>query len=146
MTDSSRGRLAEHIDTIEKSYEFFLAYAAQGLRGGEGSKISDQLLEALDNTIEALAELSSLVEKVATGREVSASEELQAFREVVEEDAVKAGAAVKLVRAQETVSSQLIDNLNASVHLRALLTDLFLLDEVLKLNAPRSKEEEAKVG
>jgi hypothetical protein len=26
----------------------------------------------------------------------------------------------------------LIDNLNASIHLRALLTDLFLLDEILK--------------
>jgi hypothetical protein len=25
-----------------------------------------------------------------------------------------------------------IDNLNASLHLRALLTDLFLIDEVLK--------------
>jgi len=25
----------------------------------------------------------------------------------------------------------LIDNLNASIHLRALLTDLFLLDEIL---------------
>jgi hypothetical protein len=26
----------------------------------------------------------------------------------------------------------LIDNLNASIHLRALLTDLFLVDEILK--------------
>jgi hypothetical protein len=25
-----------------------------------------------------------------------------------------------------------VDNLNASIHLRALLTDLFLIDEVLK--------------
>jgi hypothetical protein len=31
------------------------------------------------------------------------------------------------------ISSQLIDNLNASIHPRALLTDLFLLDEILKL-------------
>jgi hypothetical protein len=27
----------------------------------------------------------------------------------------------------------LIDNLNASIHLRALLTDLFLVDELLKI-------------
>ena len=26
----------------------------------------------------------------------------------------------------------MVDNLNASIHLRALLTDLFLIDEVLK--------------
>ena len=43
-----------------------------------------------------------------------------------------AQAALQLVLAQPAISSQLIDNLNASIHLRALLTDLFLIDEVLK--------------
>jgi hypothetical protein len=37
------------------------------------------------------------------------------------------------VLAQPAISSQLIDNLNASIHLRALLTDLFLIDEIFKL-------------
>ena len=41
-------------------------------------------------------------------------------------------AAVRLVLAQPGISSQLVDNLNASIHLRALLTDIFLVDEVLK--------------
>jgi hypothetical protein len=36
------------------------------------------------------------------------------------------------VLAQTSISSQLIDNLNAWIHLRALLTDLFLIDEILK--------------
>ena len=40
--------------------------------------------------------------------------------------------AIALVIAQPSISSQVIDNLNASIHLRALLTDLFLVDEVLK--------------
>jgi len=38
------------------------------------------------------------------------------------------------VLAREDISSQLIDNMNASIHLRALLTDLFIVDEVLKPN------------
>ena len=41
-------------------------------------------------------------------------------------------AALGLVMAQPSISSQLIDNLNASIHFRALLTDLFLVDEALK--------------
>ena len=41
-------------------------------------------------------------------------------------------AAIELVLAQPAISSQLIDNLNASIHLRALLTDLFLVDEILR--------------
>ena len=39
---------------------------------------------------------------------------------------------LQLVLAQPAISSQMVDNLNASIHLRALLTDLFLIDEVLK--------------
>ena len=40
--------------------------------------------------------------------------------------------------AQPSISSQLIDNLNASIHLRALLTDLFVVDEILKAHRPVS--------
>jgi hypothetical protein len=43
-----------------------------------------------------------------------------------------ANGAVRLVLARPDISSQLVDNLNASIHLRALLTDLFVVDEALK--------------
>jgi hypothetical protein len=43
--------------------------------------------------------------------------------------------AVELVLAQPAISSQLIDNLNASSHLRALLTDLFLIGEIVRTRA-----------
>ena len=55
-----------------------------------------------------------------------------AFIAVIERDAKHSQAAIQLVLAQPAISSQLIDNLNASIHLRALLTDLFLIDEVFK--------------
>ncbi len=55
-----------------------------------------------------------------------------AFVAVLDRDARDSLATVQLVLAQPTISSQLIDNLNASIHLRALLTDLFLIDEILK--------------
>jgi hypothetical protein len=49
------------------------------------------------------------------------------------EGAVKSSlACIDLVLAQHALSSQLVANLNASIHLRALLTDLFLLGEVLR--------------
>jgi hypothetical protein len=53
----------------------------------------------------------------------------QAFIAVLDRDAQ---AALRLVLAQRSLSSQLVDNLNASIHLRTLLTDLFLIDEILK--------------
>ena len=54
------------------------------------------------------------------------------FIAVLEQDARRTRAAFRLVLAQRALSSQLIDNLNASIHIRALLTDIFLIDETLK--------------
>jgi len=56
----------------------------------------------------------------------------RAYVNVVDRDALDASAGIQLVLAQPAIGSQLIDNLNASIHLRALLTDLFLVDEALK--------------
>ena len=55
----------------------------------------------------------------------------RAYASVVRRDAEATLAAVELVRSREAVSSQLVDNLNASIHVRALLTDLFLVDDLL---------------
>jgi hypothetical protein len=41
-------------------------------------------------------------------------------------------AAIELVLAQTAISSQLIDNLNGSIHLRALLADLFLVGGIVR--------------
>ena len=52
---------------------------------------------------------------------------------------------MRLVLAQPAISSQLVDNLNASIHLRALLTDLFLIDEVLKTSRQRKLARQKSV-
>ena len=39
---------------------------------------------------------------------------------------------VSLLIEKDGISSQLIDNVNAFIHLRALLTDLFIIDEILR--------------
>ena len=60
------------------------------------------------------------------------ADKYHAFLDVLDRDARDSMAAIELVLVQPGISSQLVDNLNASIHLRALLTDLFLVDEVLK--------------
>lgn len=106
-------------DAIEECYEFMLAYAAQGL-ATEGGQIRDFLQKAATS----LAGISAIC---------AAEQVTPAFTSVVARDAESSLAALDLVLAQPVISSQLIDNLNASIHLRALLTDLFLIDEIVKL-------------
>ena len=82
---------------------------------------TDAALGALANDLGGLVAAEGLEPAGAYGEMIN----------VTSADAARAGAAVRIVLAQETISSQLIDNLNASSHLRALLTDLFLLDDVV---------------
>ena len=115
----------ERFEAIEECYEFMLAYAAKGLTSDQGTESGRQVREFLNR---AAAALSGLAESCSTAfGDVS-----PAFLAVLDRDARDSLAAMELVLAQPAISSQLIDNLNASMHLRALLTDVFLLEEVLR--------------
>ena len=119
-------------DTIEEAYEFFLGYAAQGLpadHAGDSGNQAREYLRRCHAALDGLAdEITASVARLAIGNAAA----YDAFIRVIDRDARDAQAALALVLAQPAVGSQLVDNLNASIHLRALLTDLFLIDEVFK--------------
>lgn len=127
-----RSDLDARIEAIESGYEFLLAYAAQGRdsdRGpGSGRNVRD-FLEAMQNALEGLG---SAVRSSAASRGDEVLSAGAEFFEAVERDAATARGAIRLVLAQSDISSQLVDNLNASIHLRAVLTDMFIVDEALK--------------
>jgi hypothetical protein len=123
--------LKDRCARIEESYEFMLAYAAQGLRtepGGGGSQIRTTL-DVCDKALTGLGEIFSQIVREDHLQPTSAYDN---FITVLKRDATDAQAAIQLVLAQPSISSQMIDNLNASIHLRALLTDLFLIDEIVR--------------
>ena len=127
-----REELIRRCHAIEECYEFMLAYAAQGLPGDAGNQSGGQLRELLDRAVAALSGLAEAAAAIVEREQLAPAERYAAFVAVVDRDARDALAAIQLVQAQPSISSQLIDNLNASIHVRALLTDLFLLDEILK--------------
>lgn len=127
-----RDEIAARCDAIEGCYEFMLAYAGQGLGGKEGSKSSGQVRDYLTRAAEALPGLAEAYAAVVKEENLQPLDRYQGFLAVMGADARNALAAIQLVLAQTSISSQLIDNLNASIHLRALLTDIFLIDEILK--------------
>ena len=133
--EEARSELKRRCDAIESAYEFLLAYAAQGLASDSGNS---QVREFLGRCDQALADLSTFLTRFVAQLNVDPAP-YSAFIAVLERDALDARAAVQLVLAQPAISSLLVDNLNASIHLRALLTDLFLIDEVLKTNREAQK-------
>ena len=118
--------LKDRINAIEEGYEFFLAYAAQGLTDDAASKVGVQVRDYLSRYDAALDGLDA-----AFRAHLPAGEATESALAVLRRDAEASRAFVRLVAAQSAVSSQLIDNLNASIHLRALLTDVFVLGELV---------------
>ena len=104
----------DNIESIESGYEYLLAYAAQGRENDDGTEVRA-----------TLTAMSDAAKSIVT----SLGDDGDDFSSVVVDDAKKSGAAIALVLRQDKISSELVDNLNASIHLRALLTDLFLLSE-----------------
>ena len=122
----------EHCNAVEECYEFMLAYAAQGRTSDQGSKPGAQIREFLQRAATAIAALPEECSKLVKEKSLEPAEKYLAFFTVLDRDAHDSLAAIDLVLAQPFISSQLVDNLNASMHIRALLTDLFLLTDILR--------------
>ncbi len=118
-------------ERIEECYEFTLSYAARGLAGEEGSEQGRQLRDHLTRAVEAMRGLESSCDETLREEQLEPAEKYEAFFTVLNRDAQSAIAAIELVLAQSAIGSQLVDNLNASIHLRAMLADLFLVTEIL---------------
>ena len=129
-----RSSFVHRCDTIEEAYEFMLAYAAQGLEGDTTSGSGGQVREFLTRAASALTGIGDLLHAVIDQQRLEPVDRYRAYASVLDRDARDSLAAIDIVLAQPSISSQLVDNLNASIHLRALLTDLFLIDEILRTN------------
>lgn len=93
----------ERCDTIEECYEFMLAYAGHGLPSDRSSQAGSQIRGFLERAAHALTGLAESCARAVTEERLEPAERYHAFI-----------------------------TLNASIHLRALLTDVFLLGEILR--------------
>jgi hypothetical protein len=133
----------QHCNTIEECYEFTLSYAAQGHAANGDHAQERQLREHMKRAVEAMRCLEPSCSAVIEQEQLEPAERYRAILPVLACDARSSIAAVELVLAQPAISSQLMDNLNASIHLRALLTDIFLVVEILEADQSRKQAQTA---
>ena len=130
--DQAKEELSNRADAIEGGYEMMLAYAAQGLASDQGAANSGQLRDHLKRFETALTGLAQTYRDCAAALGVGPKDALEGFLKTLEADAFTTQSALRLALGQPGISSQMIDNINASIHVRALLTDVFIVDEILK--------------
>ena len=135
MSKSAAQELKALVDVVEETYEYCLAYAAKGVGMQMAASTDTPVRERLQQLATALPELPQCFLKLVEERGGPAREHYQAFIDVLRQDAATALASVRLVLAQSGITSQMVDNLNGMIHLRALLTDVFLVDEMLRPDA-----------
>lgn len=143
MQESSESLMHQSVEKIEAAYEFMLAYAAQGRKveapeGPAGPSIRaflESLVWGLEHIVEGYTEKAD-----SLALESDVQKQSDNFKELLSRDADSALTTVQMVLSVPSLSSQVIDNLNASTHLRCLLTDIFVIDEVLKIHQ-KSKAE-----
>ena len=127
-----RAEICRRCHTVEECYEFMLAYAARGVVKEDAAPSGTQIRDSLQRAVDALSGLADACVTAMTADPLDSAAKYVAFLNVLDRDADDSIRAIELVLAQPTISSQLIDSLNASTHLRAALTDLFLLGDIVR--------------
>ncbi len=127
MTDETTQAAAmrDAFDRIEESYEFMLAYAAQGRKREmvEGSGDS-QIRQYLKRFRSALDDLENALEGLG-------GSDGTAFRERFQADLKTVRSVLALLLAQPSITSDMVDNTNGLIAVRAFLTDVFFTDQTI---------------
>jgi len=116
----------EAIDQIEEAYEFMLAYAAQGRTNEAETEGESQIRGFLKRFRASLDMMSTAMPELIASGSAGA-----AFSTRFDEDAAVMKSVLDLILEKTSISSDMIDNTNGLIAVRALLTDLFFIDQVL---------------
>jgi hypothetical protein len=111
----------------------------------DGSRSGTRIREVLQQAVDALSGLVDVCTTTVRADALESADKYFGFLAVLDRDAHDSIRIIEVVLAQPAISSQLIDNLNASIHLRAVLTDLFLLSDIASI-ARRSPAATAVAG
>jgi len=113
-------------DAIEEAYEFMLAYAAQGRKRESAEASSEsQIRHYLKRFAAALDDLETAADAGLGGAEG------EAFVGRFLSDIAVMRSVIRLLMAQPSISSDMVDNTNGLVAVRAFLTDIFFIDQAV---------------
>ena len=123
---SDAAGIRDRIETVEEAYEFMLAYAAQGRAdegaGADGAHIRT-FLTRFERAVGDIADGLDAIERLPAGDAAGAfAGNLRRESEVV-------ASVLRILLARDNISSEIVDNANGLIAVRAYLTSLFFLDK-----------------
>jgi hypothetical protein len=123
---SLAGEIRQQIETIEECYEYMLAYAAQGRSdegaGPDGAQIRTFLTQISGAIVAITQSIDGIVEQAPSAA---------AFVEGFKRESAVVDSVVNIMLASGNVSSEIVDNANGLISVRAYLTSLFFMDKAI---------------
>ncbi len=117
--------MREAIDVAEESYEFMLAYAAQGRKREPEDESVSRIRHYLTRFSGALDQMQEALPAILS------SDTGQPFRDRFQGDIAVARSVLLLLLEQSSITSDMIDNTNGLIAIRAFMTDLFFVDQAI---------------
>ena len=125
MTDPATIR--QNIEIVEESYEFMLAYAAQG-RMDEGAGADGAHIRTfLERFATAAADMKGQAEALMVGDNSGGGALFESFQR----DSDFVLSVLRVLLARDNISSEMVDNSNGLNFMRSYLTTLFFIDKVI---------------
>lgn len=117
--------MREAIDVVEEAYEFMLAYAAQGRKREAEDESISRIRQYLTRFTGALDAMTKAVPSILS------SETGKPFRARFLDDIAVTRSVLALLLEQPSITSDMIDNTNGLIAVRAFMTDLFFVDQAI---------------
>ena len=126
ISNATTATIRQAIDDVEEAYEFMLAYAAQGRQQESETEGASQIRRFLERFHAALDTLSAATSELSSSNGVG-----RAFISRFAADTEVMKSVLDLLMSQDNITSDMIDNTNGLIAVRAFLTDLFFIDQVI---------------
>jgi hypothetical protein len=117
--------MRDAIEVVEESYEFMLAYAAQGRKREPEDESVSRIRQYLTRFAGALGQMQEAVPAILP------TDAGQPFRNRFLDDIGVTRSVLALLLEQPSITSDMIDNTNGLIAIRAFMTDLFFIDQVI---------------
>jgi hypothetical protein len=126
MSDQLTNKILEAINQIEESYEFMLAYAAQGRQNESDTEGASQIRGFLQLFQDALTIID-----IETPRLLPAHSPGADYADHLLSDSKTMSAILDLLLGRENITSDMVDNTNGMISVRSFLSNLFFIDQVI---------------
>ena len=117
--------IREAIEVVEEAYEFMLAYAAQGRKREPEDDSISRIRHYLTRFQGALDDMQQTAPAVLT------SKNGKPFLDQFLGDIAVTRSVLALLLEQSSITSDMIDNTNGLIAVRAFMTDIFFVDQAI---------------